>query len=83
MEEELRETGGGPGARTAHSYEIADLDDFSDAVLDLAGVTGEFGVMCMNERSPGEKVELRRRFMVFGKRVVFRVSGETRTGALD
>jgi hypothetical protein len=83
LEEELRATGGGPGARTAHSYDIADLHAFSDSVLELAGVTGEFGTMCMKQRAPGQKVKLSGRFTFSDKRVVFRTPDDTRTDTTD
>jgi hypothetical protein len=86
VEADLHEPGGGPGARTVHSYASEDLDAFSDWVLELARVTGEFGMKCMKERAPGQKVELRNRFVVSDKRVVFRKPDERtimRTGNAD
>jgi hypothetical protein len=61
----------GPGARTAQSYVIADLDGFSDSVMDLAAMTEQFGMMCMSS-APGEKVELRSRFDISERHVMSR-----------
>jgi hypothetical protein len=41
-------------------------------VLKLAEVTGAFGMTCMRQRAPGEKVELRDQFAIKEKLVVFR-----------
>ena len=59
-------------ARTVESYTIDRLDELSASVLELAQLTGEFGRRCMSEPKPGDRIQLRGRFAIVGRRVVFR-----------
>jgi hypothetical protein len=74
LEEELADQRPVKAPRTVESYTIEGLDKLSASVLELARVTAEFGGMCLAARRPGDRVELRRRFVVVNKRVVVRDS---------